>query len=181
MRIPRFAFLLAFVLVIVSATAQLPSPMTAQSPQRDQQAIAMLQQSIAAMANGIPTDSSATGTVTVVEGSTTQAGTIQILTLGATRTFETLTLQEGQRTVVYANGAAKEINGSQSSSPPLELALTDQCTDFPLPLLLSSLSNSDETIHYVGAETLDGQAVQHIQVWNTFASKPRLQKLASFS
>jgi len=34
---------------------------------------------------------------------------------------------------------------------------------------------------YVGPETLNGASVQHIQVWNTFASKPHLQQLAAFS
>lgn len=161
--------------------AQQSSPPATQTPQRDPQAIALLQQTVAAMASSIPTDSSATGAVTIVEGSTTQNGSIQILTRGTSQTAETLTLPDGQRAIVYSNGEAKEINGASSTSPPLELIVTDQCPDFPLPLLLSSLSTSDQAIHYVGAETLDGKSVQHIQVWNTFSSNPALQNIAPFS
>jgi hypothetical protein len=134
------------------------------------------------MASTPPSDSSATGSITVVEGSTTQSGTIQILTLGTGQTSETLNLPEGQRTVVYANGNAKESNRLvESINPPLETIVTDQCPDFPLPLLLSALSDADTAFRYVGAETLDGTAVQHIQIWNSFASKPRLQGIAPFS
>jgi hypothetical protein len=181
MRSSCFAFLLVFVIAVVSATAQQSSTTTAQTPQRDTQAVALLQQAIATMATTVPTDSSATGTVTVVEGSTTQNGSIQILTLGTSQTAETLTLPDGQRQVIYSSGASKEINGNQSSDPPMELVLTDQSTDFPVPFLLSALSNSDESIHYVGVETLNGQSVQHIQLWDSFASTPPLQFLAPFS
>ena len=133
------------------------------------------------MASTIPADSSATGTVTVVEGSTIQSGSIQILTLGASQTSETLTLRDGQRTVIYSNGDAKEITGSESANPPLELIVSEQCPDFPLPLLLSALNNPDDAFRYIGQETLNGSSVQHVQFWNSFASKPRLQKLAPFS
>jgi hypothetical protein len=182
MRSSLSALLFAFVLAALSATAQQSSSPPAQAaPQRDPQAIALLQQTIATMATTAPTDSSASGSVTVVEGSTTLNGSIQILTLGTTQTAETLTLPDGQRAVVYSNGDAKEVTGSQSVNPPLQLIVTDQCPDFPLPLVLSALNNSDESFQYVGTETLNGGPAQHVRVWNTFASKPPLQGLASFS
>ncbi len=155
--------------------------MSASPPQRDPQAAAVLQQSIAAFATTSPTDSLANGTVTLVEGSTTQSGTIQILTRGITQTMETLNLPEGQRSVIYSSGRATEVSGDQTTDPPLELIVTDQCPDFPLPFLQSALNSSDEALLYIGQETLNGASVQHVQVWNTFASKPRLQKLAPFS
>jgi outer membrane lipoprotein-sorting protein len=181
MRSARFAFLFVFVLAVVSATAQQPTAPIAQTPQRDPQAITILQQAVATMANIAPTDSSATGTVTVVEGSTTQNGSIQILTLGTGQTAETLTLPDGQRAVIYSNGNAQEISGSQTVNPPMQLIVSDQCADFPLPLILSVLSNSDESFQYVGAETLNTSSAQHVRLWNSFASKPSLQSLASFS
>ena len=133
------------------------------------------------MASNAPADSSATGNVTIVEGSTTQTGSIQILTLGTGQTAETLTLPDGLRTVVYSNGFAKETNGTQATNPPLETVVTDQCADFPLPLFLSALGDREVAFRYIGAETLDGVGVQHIQVWDTFASKPKLQALAALS
>jgi hypothetical protein len=181
MRSARFVIFFVFVVAVISATAQQPVAPITQTPQRDAQAITILQQAVASMANTAPADSSATGTVTVVEGSTTQTGSIQILTLGASQTAETITLPDGQRVVIYSNGTAKEVNGSQSISPPMELILTDQCADFPLPLILSTLNNSDEAFQYVGAETIDGGTSQHVRLWNTFASRPGLQGLATFS
>jgi hypothetical protein len=178
MRSSRFALLPVLVLAVISAAARQSSPSATQAPQRDAQAVALLQQAIAAMATSTPADSSATGTVTVVEGSTTQTGSIQILTLGTTQTSETLNITNGQRSIIYSNGDALETNATQSSNPPLQLIVTDQCPDFPLPLLQALLTNSDEAIKYVATETLNGQSVQHIQVWNTFNSQPNLQNLA---
>lgn len=165
----------------ISAVAQQTSSTSTQAPQRDPQAVAIVQQSVAAMARSAPSDSTASGTVTIVEGSTTQGGTIQVLTLGTGRTSETLSLPSGTRTVIYSNGDAKEITGTQAANPPLEAIVTDQSPDFPLPFLLAALNNADVSLVYVGAETLNGTAVQHIRIWNSFASKPRLQKLAPFS
>lgn len=174
MRVP---FLLAPI-VLFFFHSQIPDVL---QPDRDAQAVTLLQQSFSAMAKTLPSDSSATGMVTVVEGSATQTGTIQILTLGTSATSEILNLPNEQRTVIYSNGAAKETKGTQSFSAPMELALTHQCPDFPIPLLMSALNNSDESIRYIGLETLDDQPVQHVQVWNSFASKTHLQTLSPFS
>ena len=171
--------ILCFFLPALVAAQRSSAP--AQAPQRDPQAIAILQQAVAAMASMVPTDSSASGTVTVVEGSTTQTGTIQILTLGMTQTSVTLDLPAGQRTVIYSDGTSKEIFGTQSSNPPLQSVLSDQSVDFPLPFLTGALSNPDESFRYIGLESVNGQSAQHIQLWNSFASKPHLESLASFS
>lgn len=173
---PLFAF--SLLLSVTTVQAQ-QAPMLA--PTRDPTVTALLQKSVAAMALSAPSDSSATGNITIVEGSTTQSGSISIQTRGAGDTAETINLPDGQRAVIYSYGDAKEVNGTQSVSPPLELVVADQCADFPLPLLSAFLSNPDESFRYVGQETLNGASVQHIQVWNSFASKPRMRKLASFS
>jgi hypothetical protein len=157
------------------------SPQPAAPIQVDPQAVAIVRQAITALAKTPPTDSTASGIVTVVEGSTTQSGTIQILTRGAAQTSETITLPDGQRSVVYSNGNAKEVSANGATAPPLERILTDQSPDFPLSLLLSIQNNSDEAYRYVGQEILDGTSAQHVQVWNTFSSRPPMQKLASFS
>ncbi len=177
----RVARLLLSLILVLASSPHLNSQQSVVTVQRDPQAAAILQQSIAALATTSPTDSSANGMVTLVEGSTTQSGTIQILTRGVTQTMEALNLPLGQRSVTYSNGDAKEVIGSQAAIPPLELIVTDQCPDFPLPLLQSILNNSDNVFLYVGQEALNGASVHHVQVWNTFASKPRLQKLAPFS
>ena len=68
----------SLVLVCVS----LPFPIDSQQasttpptpPQRDSQAVALLQQSVAAFGTVQPTDSTATGNVTITEGSLTMQG-----------------------------------------------------------------------------------------------------------
>lgn len=178
----RVASVVSFVgPLLFLCSAQTESQQISTTVQRDAQAVGILRQSVAAMAATAPTDSSATGIVTIVEGSTTQSGSIQILTRGITQTIETISLPDGQRSIVYSNGDAKEILGTQSENPPLELIVTDQSVLFPLPFLTALLGNADESIRYIGAETLNGSPAQHVQVSNTFASKPRLGKLASFS
>lgn len=178
MRIQRLVLVAGSSLfVAVPLNAQQPLP----TAQRDPTAIALVQKSVAAMATTAPSDSSATGSITVVEGSTTDSGSISIQTLGTSETSETINLSSGQRAVIYSYGEAKEINGTQSVNPMLELVVTDQCADFPLPLLQGALDNQDEAFQYVGQETLNGASVQHIKMWNTFLSKPRMQKLASLS
>ena len=173
---PLFAFTVLFFVTTVLAQQSPPLALT-----RDPTAIAFLQKSVAAMALTAPLDSSATGNITIVEGSTTESGSISIQTLGTGDTAETVDLPDGQRAVVYSYGEAKEVNGTQSTRPPVELIVVDQCADFPLPLLSAILGNPDESFRYIGQETLNGTPVQHIQVWNSFAYKVRLQKLAPFS
>jgi hypothetical protein len=173
---PIFAVSILFGTVIQAQQA--PAPVI---PTRDPTAIALLQESVAAMATSAPLDSSATGNITVVEGSTSENGSISIQTRGTGETAEIINLSEEQRSVIYSYGDAKEVNGTASVNLPLELILVDQSADFPLPLLSGILDNTDETFRYIGQETLNGTTVQHIQVWNSFASQPRLQKLAPLS
>ena len=87
MRVARVV--LSLVLILASSPC-LKSQQSTAAPQRGPVAVAILRQSIAAMANSAPADSSASGTIIIVEGSTTQSGTIQILTRGAAQTMETL-------------------------------------------------------------------------------------------
>jgi len=181
MRITRLGPLFAFALLLSVTIVEAQQSSVSATPIRDATAVALLQQSAAAMATTAPSDSAATGSLTIVEGSTNETGTIAIQTHGTAETAETITLPDEQRVVIYNNGEAKEVNGSNSVIPTLQLIVVDQCPDFPLPLLSAFINNPDESIRYVGQETLQGASVQHIEVWNTFASKPRIQKLAPFS
>jgi len=160
---------------------QQQTPQPATPIQSDPQAVAIVQQAITALAKIPPADSTASGIVTVVEGATTQSGTIQILTRGTAQTVETIVLPDGQRSVVYSNGSAKEVSAKGASTPPFEQIITDQCPDFPLSFLLSVLNTPDEAYRYIGQEILDGTSAQHIQVWNTFSSRPPMRKMASFT
>lgn len=181
MSIVRFGVLFAVSLLSFGKAIQAQQTQAPVVPTRDPTAIALLQEAVGAMATSAPSDSSATGNITIVEGSTNENGSISIQTLGTSETAEIINLPDSQRSVIYSNGRAKEVNGTQSVNLPLELIVVDECADFPLPLLSAILDNQDESFRYIGQETLNGTPVEHIQVWNSFASKPHLQNLAPLS
>jgi hypothetical protein len=177
MRLSRthVAVFLSFVLTIPAFPQQ-----TATTVQRDPQAVTVLNQSIAAMGGSVPADSVATGTVTIIAGSRIDMGTIRILTRGSDQTSEQIQSQYTNRSVTYSRGSAREMVSATAHSLPLELVVTSQCLDFPLPILVGALSNQQTALEYVGSETLDGVSVHHIRFWNTF-TETRLQHLAEFS
>jgi hypothetical protein len=152
-----------------------------QGPERDPRALAILQQSLTAMGGAVPADSVARGTVVLVEGSTTENGTVLILSRGTHQTLETLQLPSGHRSIIYSSGRAREIRGSSSRVLHLERAVTSECPDFPLALIAASLQHPETGLQYVGQEELDGTQVHHLRIWSTFPSQPELGHLEEFS
>ncbi len=176
------ASLLFFLSLAISSAATPQTSQPAQTPpSRDPQAVSILQHAVTLMGGTAPTDSTATGTINLVAGSQNENGTITILTKGLAETSEQIALPSGQREIVYSNGLASETTPSTAGQVVMQLALTDQCVDFPLPLLLAALTNADEALQYVGQETLNGALAQHVQMTNTFASQPGRQTLAGFT
>ncbi len=156
-------------------------PAAAQQVPRDAQAVVILQQSFVAMGGTVPADSVATGTITVVAGSTTETGTARILTRGVDQSAEQIQTTAGKRAVIYSRGQASEVQNASVRSLQMELVVTSQSPDFPLPLLAAALNNSDTAIKYVGLETIGGSTLYHVQFWNAFSANVRLQPLAPFS
>jgi len=148
---------------------------------RDPQAVTLLQGSVRAMGGTVPADSAATGNVTIVAGSLTSSGTIQILTRGTNQTSEQITLPQSTVTVIYSGGLANQTNNSVVTSLSVQRAATSQSVYFPLPFLSGALANSDMSVQYVALETLNQSSVQHIQLQNTYASPTNLQQFASFA
>lgn len=157
------------------------SPQTVAAPQRDQQAISILQQAFAAMGKTLPSDSVTTGTVTIVAGSRTESGSIRILTRGPDQSLEEIQTEVTHRIVVYSRYFAAETNGSTTKALSVELSASSQCPDFPMPLVSWALNSSDAGVSYVGLETVNGESMHHIRVWNAFVSIPALQSRAEFS
>jgi hypothetical protein len=165
---------ISFGFILQAAAAQ------TQAPPQDPQAIAVLQKSVTAMGTTVPSDSTATGTITTVAGSLTENGTITILTRGTDQTSEQIQTPHGS-TLVYSQGQASSVTGSTPTPLTLERAVTSQSPFFPLALLAGALNSADTAYKYVGFETLNGTSVHHIQFWNSFASTSRLQSIAQFS
>lgn len=170
-RLPFLVFALLFCCVSV---------VSQQIAQQDAQALAVLRQAITAMGRSVPSDSTATGTITTVAGSLTESGTIMIRTRGINQTLEDIQTTHGSR-LTYSQGQAGQSTSTSAKSLRLELAVTTQCPDFPLPLLASAITAQDMAYRYVGLETSGGSSLHHIQFWNSFASSPDLQSLASLS
>ncbi len=178
MRVARLV--LSFLFILTSS----PGPNAQQSVnvvQRDPQAVVLLQGSVRAMGESVPTDSVATGNVTIVAGSRTSTGTIRILTRGTDQTSEQITVPQSNYTLTYSRGVAEETNNSAITGLAIERAVNSQSVCFPLPFLAAALSNSDESIQYVALETLGQQSLQHVRIQNTFASQPNFQQFADFA
>lgn len=181
MRIKVLAFAASLILITNSSAGIPQTPATTTStPQRDPQAVALLQQSVSAMGTP-PSDSTATGSVTTVAGSLTQQGTITILTRGSIQTSIQFQMPNNPWTVVFASGQANRLETTQTAVYSLELAASSQCLYFPLPYLAGILNNPDYSIQYVGQETVGSSTANHIVVQNTFNSSPTQQFLSPFT
>ena len=177
MRTPRPALVLLLCCVLIPASLSAQQSTTA-APVSNPQALALIQKAFALMGGTFPSDSMASGTVTIVEGSLTTTGTIRILTRGSNQSSEQILTPDISDTVVYSQGLSQETAGSTSTALPLERAVTSLSPDFPVVVLGAALNNRDSVFQLVGSETVDGVAVQHARFWNSFASTSYLQQLA---
>jgi len=181
MRLGRVLHLFVFTLFLLFPIAAQQTSTTAQSPQRDSQATALLQAAIQAMGGTAPSDSVALGSVSLLEGSLTTSGTIRILTRGTIQTSVQVQANAKAWSVVYSNGQATRTEERSSTVLPLELAATSQSAYLPLPFLSHLLGNPDVAHEYMGPETVSGELVQHIRTWDTFSSTPSLHFLSGFT
>lgn len=163
------------------AGSQQTNSVTATPPQRDAQAVALLQQSVAAFGSVQPSDSTATGSVTITAGSSTTQGTVTILTKGQAETSIQFQMPSNPWTVTFSNGQANKVESTQTTIYPLELSASSQCLYFPQPYLYGILSNPDYSIQYVGEETVGSSTANHIVVQNTFNSSSAYQFLSPFT
>ena len=145
-----------------------------QTPERDPQALAVMQQSLASMGTP-PADSTAAGTITTTAGTRTESGAITILTRGTNQTSEQVSTPHGG-ILVYSGGQAS--NGTPLSG---QQAMTSQSPCFPSPLIAASMNNPDSSFQYIGLEAVNGSSAHHIRFWNSFASNTNAQYLSEFT
>jgi hypothetical protein len=162
MRSFRFVLLLVLIAFAKSATAQqaaTPSP----------QATALLQQSLAALSGGHPlADVTLSGTARRIAGSDDESGTavLKALAVGASRMD--LTLPGGNRSEVLNTSSTQPVgawSGPDGVSHPVVYhnLLTAPAWFFPAFPTASGLSTGYVST-YVGHETRNGQAVEHLTV-----------------
>jgi hypothetical protein len=173
--------LLAALAVLFSFFSQSVTQQTTATVERDLQAVSLLQASVGAMGETVPSDSVATGSVSIVAGSQTSTGTIRILTRGTNQSSEQITLPQSTSSVTYSAGLADETTNSATASLPTERTGTSQSVCFPLPFLVAALANPDDSIQYVALEAVGQESLQHIRIQNTFMSQPIFQQFAALA
>lgn len=157
-------------------------PMLAQqAPTRDPQAVAVLRQSVTAMGGVVPADSVATGSVTIIAGSSKETGTIRIQTRGLDQTSEQISTSTRSYGQVYSRGRAAESRGDTKRKVSLERAVSTQSMSFPLLIVAATVNSSLFGAVYVGLEETADCKCHHIRIWESFADKPKLQAVAEVS
>jgi hypothetical protein len=147
----------------------------------------MIQQSLAALTGGSPlTDVTMTGAYQVTNASGTQSGTITLVATASGQGQSTVTLPSGRYAEIrsISAGSANMIETGPDGVPH---AISTQSAVSPNPawfcpaLVLAAASFPNYSSSYVGQETFNGQAVQHLAVWwlpgssNSFASATLIQ------
>jgi hypothetical protein len=173
-----FSILLAFLTFCPRLAGQTTTPTP---PTSDAQAITILQRSSAAMGGTVPSDSTATGSITITAGSSTETGSIQILTRGVDQTLSKVQVPGENSILVYSRGLASYSDGTKIQPLSVEQAVSTAASEFPLALIQSALQNSDFSFAYVGQETIGSESAYHIQLWNSFVSNTQFLSIAPIS
>jgi hypothetical protein len=170
MRFPRFAFLALFALIAHFALAQQTAPTSTQGA-------AVLKQSLAALAgNTTITDVTLAGTARRIAGSDDETGTVTGKALAAGATRMDLNLSSGLR-IEIMNISVSPV-GSWSGPDAVahsiadhNLLLVDPAWFFPLFPFSRGLA-AGYAATYIGQETRNGKAVQHIAIVQTSGVQP---------
>jgi hypothetical protein len=177
MRVVRIAL---FQVLICQIASQLGAQQSPAVVQRDTQAVSALSQAVVAMANAIPEDWVAYGSIVTTAGSLNEDGALVLKTRRTNQTSEDIQTAHGSKTVFSKNQATR-FTGSSPTVLSLELALSSQSAVLPLTLISGALNNPDSGFSFIGLETLNEKTTIHIRTWNSFTSNPDLQPLTSFT
>lgn len=174
MRMPRPLVLLLACLIspaaLLAQESSSPAPTTTPGPQTPQ-AASILQQSLRAMTGGSAvTDVTMIGTEIVTIGSTSESGTIKMIATSSGQGELAVSLPSDTRTeirtVSTSGSTLTEIGGdgvphavhTQSTLSP------HPAWFYPALVLASGLSSPQYSSSYIGEETRNGAAVQHLTV-----------------
>jgi hypothetical protein len=156
---------------VLLGIASLVFGVSASARQETSQTASIIQQSLAALTGGSPvTDVTMKGAYTVTKASGTQSGTITMVATASGQGQSTVTLPSGTYTEIrsIAAGSASMI---EIGPDGLSHAISTQTAVSPNPawfcpaLVLAAASLPNYASSYIGPETLNGEAVQHLAVW----------------
>lgn len=176
---PRFWCGLPLVLFFVSlALAQSPST-------SDPQALALAAKSIAALTGGATIgDVTLTGTVTAIAGSDNQTGSVTLLAKGTSESRINLSLGNGTRSDIRNSSSGFPQGAWVDANAVSHLYAGQNCSSDPawfFPIfssLVTAVSNPSVVLSYVGQETLNGIAVQHLRSY-VVSNQPLQQQLST--
>jgi hypothetical protein len=160
-----FRFVLLFVLIVFAKSA-----MAQQASASSPQATALLQQALTALSGGHAlTDVTLSGTARRIAGSDDESGTAILKALAAGASRIDLTLPSGSRIEVLNTSTTQPAgawSGRDGVSHPIAYhnLLTAPVWFFPAFPIASGLSASRYVATYIGHETRNGQAVEHLTV-----------------
>lgn len=158
-------------LTLCAAAQSLP-----QVPTSDPQAVALAQQSVAALTTAtVINDVTLSANVTQIYGSDTETGTGTFSARGTSESRVDLTLGGGNRSDVRnaTNGipqGAWSANGATATAYAGHNCRTDAVWFFPALSSLAQVTNQNFIFKYIGAEQHSGVSVQHIRVFQTAIS-----------
>jgi hypothetical protein len=190
-------FILRLVLVVslsglsVTALGQQTSPsLTSSSATQDPQAVTLAVSSLSTLNSDITiSDVILTGTATRIAGSDVESGTFTLEAKGTTESRVELDLSGGKyvetRTSLagYVQGNSSGPDGSAHAAA-MHNCFTDAVWFLPqLSSLSAFVNNANYTVTYVGAETWQGSAVQHLRFSQSLPTDdtPTLQLLNHLS
>jgi hypothetical protein len=140
--------------------------------QSDPQALAFAAQSIAALTGGTTvTDATLTGTATRTVGSDVGTGPATLYAKGQYESRLDLNLSSGNRSEIRNSSNSPQGEWIGSDGTPSRYTsfncLTDTVWFFPVFSSLASANDPNQTLTYIGLETLNGASVQHLHsVWS---------------
>ena len=144
-------------------------PFTAYSQQSDPQAFGLAAKARAALlGNAQVFDVTLTGTANLTVGPNTDSGTVTLKALGAMDSRLDLSFTDGKRSEIrITTGGTAEgfwigFDGKTHSVANHNL-MTDAAWFFPALTVVSESTNPNVVVNYIGSDTKNGIAVQHIQ------------------
>ncbi len=167
------AVLAAILLHSLAAAAQVTTPTAPPVATRDAQAIALAATSLKALTGGTTlSDLTLQGNATYISGSDEEMGPATLLASGNSMSRTVLSLTDGQR-VEIRNGPAGDWIGTDSVEHPMA---THNCwpdADWFYPGLSFQALSTDAGlgIAYVGVESKNGLAVQHVRLFRIIAGQ----------
>ena len=179
-------FLQSFLLILVGSAFLFSQN---QPPASDPRAVVFASQSISALTSGKAiSDATLTGSVTWSGGAAPETGTATLLASGTGESRMSLVLSSGTRTEI--RDASTGVPQGQWIAPSGASGryASQNCTTDPVwffPALGSLAAGSNIVLTYVGLETRNGTAVQHIQSYlyqpNPFGVNPSPQQLSTMN